>query len=54
VINAITPRALMNLKAQIAYLPLIDRVATPLPLPVNLSNKGIDGKSGYDLGRFLP
>lgn len=54
VIAALVPRALANLKQQMAYLPLIDRVAQPIPLPVNLSKKGLDGRSGYDLGRFLP
>ena len=54
VVAALTPRAMSNLGQQQAYLALVDRVALPIPLPVNVSNKGIDGRSGYDLGRFLP
>ena len=54
VIEGIAPRALANLKAQIAYLPLIDKVQTGPPNPVLLSQRGLDGRSAYDLGRFLP
>ena len=54
VIANLTPRALELLKAQVAYGSLIDRVAQPIPLPVNVSNKGIDGRSTYDIGRYLP
>jgi len=54
VIENLTGRALWNLKSQIGYLRHVDRVAIPIPLPANVSNKGIDGKSAYDLGRYLP
>ena len=54
VLDVLIPRALANLRQLIGYLPLWDRVAVPLPLPVNLSSKGQNGKNSYDITRFLP
>lgn len=54
VLDVLVPRAQANLRVDIAYLTTNLRVAQPIPLPVNLSQKGQDGKSGYNLTRFLP
>ena len=54
VLGVLIPRALANMRVDIAYLSSNLRVAQPIPLPVNLSSRGQNGKSGYDLTRFLP
>lgn len=54
VLDNIVPRVLANYTQLVGYLPLIDRVAQPIPLPKNMSGRGLDGRSVYDVGRFLP
>jgi hypothetical protein len=43
---------LSKLSMQIKQLMEIDRVAVPGPRPVNVSNRGLDGRSVFELDRF--
>lgn len=55
VVDALVPRALANMRQLIGSLPTqYDRVAQPIPLPVNVSKRGLDARSTFDLTRFLP
>lgn len=56
VVDAALPPMLAKLKMDRERLLMIDRVPTPISLPVNVSNKGLDGRSVHDVssGRFLP
>jgi hypothetical protein len=54
VLDGMVPRVLSNLRSQLDFAAQVNQVQTPIPLPVSLSSKGIDGRSTYDLTRFLP
>lgn len=56
VIKVCLDNMLPRLAMLIRQVSMIDRVAIPNPLPVNVSNKGLDGRNSQDLSSviFLP
>lgn len=56
VIKVCVDSMLAKLSLQIKQLMMIDRVAIPNPIPVNTSNRGLDGRSVMEMDRlrFLP